>query len=192
MDSIHLSELKKKAIDEKAVIVFEDEASFRQSPTLHQTWAPRNSQPRIPTRGERNSQKILGAISLYESKFTYKHQTEYFNSKTYINFLETTLLPYFYRRNHRIYLIQDNASYHKKPEVWEWFQKQRKKIEVFLLPSYSPEFNAVERLWHYTRMEATHNRFFDNSEQLCYALFNTFKKVKNNPNLVKPLLKPYF
>ncbi|HDH06008.1 MAG TPA: deoxyribonuclease [Nitrospirae bacterium] len=40
-------------------MVHEDEASFRQSPTLHQTWAACNSQPQIPTRGQRNTQKIL-------------------------------------------------------------------------------------------------------------------------------------
>jgi hypothetical protein len=34
--------------------VFEDEASFRQTPTLHATWARRGHQPQIPTRGERH------------------------------------------------------------------------------------------------------------------------------------------
>jgi len=44
---------------EGAVIVFEDEASFRQTPTLHATWARLGSQPQIPTRGERHTQKIF-------------------------------------------------------------------------------------------------------------------------------------
>src|SRR2546429_3264983 len=39
--------LKKNAKSEGAVIVFEDEASFRQTPTLHDTWATRGSQPQI-------------------------------------------------------------------------------------------------------------------------------------------------
>lgn len=174
------------------MIVFEDEASFRQSPTLHQTWAPLNSQPKIPTRGERNSQKILGAVSLYEIKFVYHHQTEYFNADTYINFLETTLLPSYYKKNQRVYLIIDNASYHKKPEVWDWIKTNRKKIEVFLLPSYSPEFNAVERLWHHTRINSTHNRYFENPQQLCEALFSTFKKMQKTPIAVRGLIQPYF
>jgi transposase len=192
MDSPYLSEFKKKAQKENAVIVYEDEASFRQSPTLHQTWAPKNSQPKIPTRGERNSQKILGAISMYNAQFTYKHQTEYFNAQTYIAFLEMTLLPEFYKKNRRIFLIQDNASYHKKPEVWDWFKQNRNKMEVFLLPPYSPELNAIERLWHYTRMHATHNRYFETPHQLCEALFATFSNVRKNPDNVKPLLMPYF
>jgi hypothetical protein len=59
-----------------------DEASFRQCPTLHQTWAPQNCRPEIPTRGERHTQKILGAVSLQGAKFAYRHQTEYFNHLT--------------------------------------------------------------------------------------------------------------
>jgi len=58
MGPLYLPESKKNAKSEGAVIVFEDEASFRQTPTLHATWAKRGSQPQIPTRGERHTQKI--------------------------------------------------------------------------------------------------------------------------------------
>ena len=92
MGALHLSQPKKKARAEGAVIIYEDEASFRQTPTLHQTWAPLNSQPRIPTRGERNTQKILGAVSL-NGQFVYRHQTEYFNAQTYRRFLAEAVLP---------------------------------------------------------------------------------------------------
>lgn len=178
MGSVYLSPSKKNAQAEEAVIVFEDEASFRQSPTLYRTWAPVNSQPKIPTRGLRNTQKIFGAVSLYTSKFIYHHQTEYFNAETYIQFLENQLLPGFYKRNHRIFLIQDNASYHKNPDVYTWFQEHRQQVEVFQLPPYSPEFNAIERIWHYTRMQATHNRYFNTVKELCDSLFTTFHLIK--------------
>ena len=39
MGALHLPESKKNAKSEDAVIVFEDEASFRQTPTLHATCA---------------------------------------------------------------------------------------------------------------------------------------------------------
>jgi len=79
-----------------------------------------------------------------------------------------------YRQRHRVYLIQDNASYHKKPEVYSWFAKNRKRVEVFQLPPYSPELNATEKVWWYTRKEATHNKYFDTPKELCQALFTTF------------------
>lgn len=174
------------------MIVYEDEASFRQTPTLCRTWALCGCQPEVPTRGERNTQKILGAVSVPEAKFVWRHQTEYFNAQTYLAFLEDNLLPGFYRRGHRVYLIQDNASYHKKPEVYAWFAKQRHRVEVFLLPPYSPEFNATERIWYYTRHDATHNRFFDTPHALCGALFETFVKIQSHPHTIAGLVAPFF
>ena len=141
--------------------------------------------------GRRNTQKTVGAVSLYSGAFAYRHQTEYFNAETYIAFLDEVLLPSFYQRGHRVFLILDNAAYHKKPEVYEWLAKHRKKIEVFLLPPYSPEFNPVERLWHYTRVTATHNRFFETSGELCDSLFRTFDDVQSHREKIMGYLRPY-
>lgn len=191
MGPLHLSESKKNARAEGAVIVFEDEASFRQTPTLHATWARRHSQPQIPTRGERHTQKIFGAVRLDNAQFVYRHQQEYFHWESYVAFLEEVLVPAFYRRGHRIYLIQDNASYHKKHETWEWFGQHRRYVEVFPLPPYWPELNATERVWQYTRKHATHNRFFESPQQLCRALFGTFRHVQRHPQDIRGLLQPF-
>jgi hypothetical protein len=80
------------------VIVFEDAASFRQTPTLHATWAKRGSQPQIPTRGGRHTQKVFGAVRLDDASFTYLHQQDYFQWETYLAFLEQVVVPAFYRR----------------------------------------------------------------------------------------------
>ncbi len=82
MDTLHIPEFKKNAKAEGAIIVYGDEASFRQSPTLHQTWSPVNKQPGIPSKGQRNSQKIFGAVELYSGNFLYKHKEDNFNSET--------------------------------------------------------------------------------------------------------------
>lgn len=174
------------------MITYEDEASYRQTPTLYRTWARRGQQPQIPTLGQRNTQKILGAVSVPAGDFVWRHQTEYFNAQTYLSFVDEVLLPHFYRRHHRVYLIQDNASYHKKPEVLEFFAKHQRQIEVFPLPPYSPEFNATERLWHYTRVHSTHNRYFDEPEALCESLSTTFIDMQRHPEKIKGLLAPFF
>jgi len=174
------------------VIVYEDEASFRQTPTLYRTWARRGQQPQIPTRGERNTQKVLGAVRVPDGDFVWRHQTEYFNAQTYLSFVDEDLLPHFYRRGHRVYLIQDNASSHKKPEVLEFFAHHQRQIQVFLLPAYSPDFNAPERLWHYTRQAGTHNRYFDTPAELCQSLFTTFTDIEEHPEKIQGLLTPFF
>jgi len=174
------------------VIVYEDAASFRQTPTVYRTWARRGQQPQIPTRGERHTQKILGAVSVPTGDFVWRHQEEYFNAETYLSFVDGVLLPHYYRRRHRVYLIQDNASFHKKPGVLEFFAKHSRQIEVFSLPPYSPDFNATERLWHYTRKESTHNRYFDRPAALCQSLFATFADMQRHPEKICGLLVPFF
>ena len=192
MGALHVSKSKKKARSEGAVIVFEDEASFRQTPTLHSTWAKRGSQPQIPTRGERHTQKIFGAVRLDDAGFIYLHQEDYFQWETYLAFLEQVVLPAFYRSRHRIYLVQDNASYHKKQETYDWFQANRRYVAVFQLPPYWPELNATERVWKYTRQYVTHNRFYERPEDLCDALFHRFDYVRHHPQEVSGLLSSFF
>ena len=189
MGALYLSESKKKARSEGAVIV-EDEASFRQTPTLHATWAKRGSQPQIPTRGERHTQKIFGAVRLDNAGFIYLHQEDYFQWETYLAFPEQVVVPAFYRR-HRIYLLQDNASYHKQ-ETHDWFQANRRYVEVLPLPPYWPELNATERVWNHTRKHVTHNRFYERPQDLCEALFYRFDYVRCHPQELSGLLHPLF
>lgn len=192
MGSVHLPESKKNAKNEGAVIVFEDEASFRQTPTLHATWARRGCQPQVLSCGQRHTQKIFGAVRLDNAEFVYWHLEEYFQWETYLLFLEKVLVPAYYRRGHRIYLIQDNASYHKTQEAHAWFEKNRRYVEVFQLPPYWPELNAAERIWQYTRNHATHNRYYDQPQQLCEALFRTFANIQRHPEEIENLIRPFF
>ncbi len=90
-----------------------------------------------------------------------------------------------------MFLIHDNASYHTHPELQAWYQAQSQRLVVCPLPKYSPEFNAVERIWHFTRKEATHNHYFPTVQDLCATLFSTFANIKRHPELILGLLQPY-
>jgi transposase len=46
----------------------------------------------------------------------------------------------------KVFLILDNLRTHHSKPVREWLEKHREKIEVFYLPSYSPELNPDEYL----------------------------------------------
>jgi transposase len=43
-------------------------------------------------------------------------------------------------------------------------------LEVYPLPSYSPQLQVIERFWKVLRRRATHNRLFPTLEQLKHAL----------------------
>jgi transposase len=46
----------------------------------------------------------------------------------------------------KVYLILDNLKVHHSVAVTGWLEKHKEKIEVFYLPSYSPELNPDEYL----------------------------------------------
>jgi DDE superfamily endonuclease len=192
MGALHAPESRKNASAEGAVIVFEDEASCRQTPPLHATWAKRGSQPQIPRRGERHPPKVFGAVRLDHAGFIDPHQENYFPGETDRAFLEQVVVPAFYRRHHRLCRMQDNASYHKKQEAYAWFKTNRRYLEVFQLPPYWPEWNATEGIWNYTRKHVTHHRFFEHPQDLCHALFSRFDYVRPHPQEIEELLSPFF
>ena len=105
---------------------------------------------------------------------------------------QQVMVPFFYRCRHRIYLIQDNASYHTKQETNEWFKSNQRYVKAFHLPPYWPELNAQEGIWKYTRKYVTHNRFYEHPEDLCGALFHRFDYVREHPEEIEGLLRPFF
>src|SRR5665647_2308234 len=46
--------------------------------------------------------------------------------------------------NRKIFLIVDNLKVHHANKVSQWVEKNKKKIELFYLPPYSPEHNPDE------------------------------------------------
>jgi len=113
-----------------------------------------------------------------------------FEARTYTVFLETTVSKFF-EQNRRVHYIHDGASYHKDGDVWYWFRENRKWIEVYNLPAYSPEFNAIETLWKYTRKEGTHNATFETKSEVLNCLTKMFGQMQNSPESITGYLKPF-
>lgn len=47
-----------------------------------------------------------------------------------------------------------------------WTEAQKEWLQLSFLPAYSPDFNAIERLWHWMKTEYTHNRYWTTKMQL--------------------------
>lgn len=70
----------------------------------------------------------------------------------------------------KILLVLDNAKYHHALLLEPWLKEMDDRIELFFLPPYSPDLNAIEMFWKKTRRAATHNRFFESLDKLKYDL----------------------
>jgi len=147
-------------------------------------------QPVVPVTGERRSVKIFGCVGVHDGAFLYQRDSV-FNGQTYVNFLEEKLARRFYRSGQKLIYIQDNASYHKEGQVWEWFAANRGWLEVHQLPPYSPEFNAAEPLWHHTRVHGTHNRSFKSADEIMESLTSVFGGIQRHPRQIMGYLRPF-
>lgn len=113
---------------------------------------------------------------------TYQNKT--FNAETFRIFLEKLLLEADVGRTKegkpkKILLVLDNARYHHAKILQAWLEEVSDILELFFLPPYSPDLNAIEMLWKKTRRNVTHNRFFESLDQLRYDLTLYWKNFSN-------------
>jgi len=141
----------------------------------------------IPTTGQRNAQKIFGAVDLYAEGFYY-HQGQVFNGPAYAGFLDQLAGHY---PDCEVFVIQDKAAYHQAPEVQAWLAAHDAQFHLQPLPAYSPEFNVVEKIWHHTRLNATHNRYFETPAELRQTLHSTFQSIQRRPEQIAGYLAPF-
>jgi transposase len=74
----------------------------------------------------------------------------------------------------RVVLTVDNAPWHRGPLIDE-AMKESPHLELYRLPSYSPQLNTIERFWKRLRRRATHNRLFDEIADLKESVRNSLR-----------------
>lgn len=147
----------------------EDEVHFQRHTSLIRMWAPKGQQPRVLSASTREKAGFFGALNLKTGALLTQEATT-FNGESFGDFL----LYLLHRTTGRIYLILDNAKYHRARILKRFFVRNRKRLTPIFLPSYSPELNPIERVWRITRRKVTHNRYFSSRDELTTALNHQF------------------
>lgn len=171
-------EILDEAHKKNAQILFGDEASFPQWGTLNYTWAPIGEQPIIQTSGTRRAYKVFGLIDYFTGRFYAKGHEGKLNSESYIDFLTSVLA----KTKKHIILIQDGAKYHTSSEMIKFFEKHKHRITVYQLPTFSPDYNPIEKLWKKVKQAGTHLQYFPTFESLVLKvedMLELFGNVKN-------------
>jgi transposase len=158
-------EIMEKSRQLDSWIMFGDEASFPMWGSLSYTWAPRGKQPKVKTAGQRKGYKIFGAIEYWSGKFYYQAIEDKFSSETYISFLKMILS----KTRKTVILIQDGAPYHKSAAVMKFIESSQRLL-VYSLPSYSPDYNPIEKLWKKIKQNGVHLKYFPTFEKLKEAV----------------------
>jgi transposase len=176
-------QILRKAQAQNALLFFGDEASFPQWGTLTYTWARRGQQPMVKTSGKRKGYKVFGLIEYFTGRFFYQGQEGRLNSAAYIAFL-TRVLEH---TTQPIFLIQDGAKYHTSAETKAFFAQQPARLHVFQLPTYSPDYNPIEKLWKKIKQQETHLHYFPTFDALTEKVEQALFTFANTPEAILTL-----
>lgn len=155
-------EIVRQARARQALLLFGDEASFPQWGSLSYTWAPVGQQPVVPTCGQRKGWKVFGLLDYFSGRLFHQGVEGRLNSESYIAFLQQVLA----QTREPIILIQDGARYHTSAATKAFFAAHTDRLQVHQLPSYSPDYNPIEKLWKKLKQEETHLVYFPTFEAL--------------------------
>lgn len=104
-----------------------------------------------------------------------------FNGEVFIDFLKRMIR---YCKG-KIFFITDGHPAHKTKKLKEWLEENKKRIEVFFLPPYSPELNAQEYLNQDVKTNIIGKKRPINKEQMQNNVEEFMTKRKNNKKQVQ-------
>jgi transposase len=180
-------QILKQAHARGAWLLFGDEASFPQWGSLSYTWARRGQTPEVKTAGKRKAYKVFGVIEYFSGQLFHGGIEGKFNSESYQAFL----LRVMAQTTCPLILIQDGAKYHTSKATQQFFAQHHERLTVYRLPSYSPDYNPIEYLWRNTKKEATHNKYFEQFQEVIGSVEHTLNKFAHDASAVLRVFGQY-
>ncbi len=134
--------IEARAKAEGAEIHWGDETAVVNTDVRGRSYAPAGKTPvTFAVGGTRQKLSMIATVT-NQGKTRWMIIDEAFNADRLIEFLEALVRD----SDKKVFLILDNLRVHHSKPVKAWVEEHKNKIELFYLPSYSPELNPEERL----------------------------------------------
>ena len=138
----HYPAIEARAKAEGGEIHWGDETALVNTDVRGRSYAPAGETPVAFTVGNTRQKLSMIATVTNRGKARWMIIEEAFNSDKLIEFLQALIKD----AGKKVFLILDNLRVHHSKPVKSWLAERTTQIEVFYLPSYSPELNPEERL----------------------------------------------
>jgi transposase len=180
-----LKRYQKQAKNGEILLYYQDEIDLNLLPGILRCWTLQGVQRKIPTPGVNQKQYGFGAVD-YVSGQTVHRIEERKNSVGFCAFIEqfmqtVTQAPDYHGQ--KIVLVVDNFIIHRSRKTLEFLEKYADQLLLFMLPTYSPWLNLIERLWKHLRRKVTHNHLFTSIEELVKAVCSFLEALNATPQL---------
>ena len=133
--------LQRKARREGAEIHWGDETGLRSDDVNGRGYAPKGQTPVRRAKGTPEKTNMISTVT-NQGKVRFMFYRERLNAKVLIRFLRRLIRS----ADRKVFLILDNLRVHHARVVKEWVGAHADRLELFYLPSYSPDLNPDEYL----------------------------------------------
>jgi len=130
-----------QARQEKAEIHWGDETGVQSGNYTAKGFSPKGKTPVVRITAKKSRINMISSIT-NQGKVRFMLYREKMASQVFIKFMSRLIKD----APRKVFLIVDNLRVHHGKKVKEWLDANKEKIEVFYLPSYSPELNPDEYL----------------------------------------------
>jgi len=179
---VTLPTIRETVRENRAILYCEDEANVSLTAFLGKTWAPRGETPRVKVTGKRGGLAAMSAISprghlffmLYEKRIT---------SVEVISFLKQLIEQH--KRRH-VVVVMDQAPPHTSKMTQAYIASQ-KRLHVFHLPKYSPDWNPDEKVWNHLKHEELKAHQATTKDELMKLTRRKLRSMSKNRDLIHGL-----
>lgn len=154
------------ATTRRARLCFFDETDIHWCPDLGRQWHIIGEQVIVDSPGKDQKRYLLGSVAYPDGEGLYQIFDHKRNDEVqrHLEDLITMHPDDFW------FVVWDNASSHTTDMLAPFLEKEKDRLMVVFLPTYSPHLNLIERLWNFLRQNVTKNRFYNSIHALCEAL----------------------
>lgn len=173
-------EIRTRAKDKGATIYFADEASMKSDYHSGTTWGVRGQTPVVGATGQHFSMNLISAISPC-GQLRWMEVEGRMTGEKFIEFLERMIK----HRKKPVFLIVDGHPAHRAKAVSEFVEKNKERLELHILPGYSPHLNPDELVWNHLKNHTMGKRGIRLVGELKRQVHEHMEWLRSAPKMVR-------
>lgn len=172
--------IQRRAKAENAEIHWGDQMGLRSDHQVGTSYSRRGCTPVVRCTGKRFGCNMMSSITNHGTLrfMVFKRR---FTSEVMVAFCRRLLRTV----GQKVYLILDRHPVHRSRVVQEWLSRHRARIELFLLPGYSPELNPDELLNQDVKSNGVGRRRPATREELIDNVRSYLRGTQRQPEIVR-------
>lgn len=175
-----LPAIREAIVQFRAILYCEDEASISLTALLGKTWAPKGQTPKQKVTGKRGSVSAMSAINA-RGQLVFRLYDKRITSVEVIEFLQQLLRQH--PRRHLV-VVMDRAPPHVSKQTDAFIHGQR-RLHVFHLPSYSPDWNPDEKVWNHLKHQELKGHQAKTKAEIRELAERKLTAMAQNPGLLR-------